>query len=208
MLSNKSPEQSNRLLNEFLEIVPEGITILDVSTQKFIKCNSNAAKLLKFSPEQIHTKGPLDFSPEFQPCGRRSAEMTEEFIARAISGDKIVFEWSCLNGEGKSFIAEVRLVALSGMSTPHLYASFVDITGRVETAKKIESQNKKLSDIAFMQSHKMRQPVANILGLISLFNFENAADPINARLISRLEIATRSFDQVIVEIVNSISNRE
>ena len=52
--------------------------------------------------------------------------------------------------------------------------------------EKIKTQNKKLLEIAFLQSHQIRRPVADILGLISIFNFDDPCDPENMEILTRL----------------------
>lgn len=47
--------------------------------------------------------------------------------------------------------------------------------------EKLKIQNEKLYEIAFLQSHQVRVPVAHILGLYSLFKFDTPYDPINAK---------------------------
>lgn len=77
----------------------------------------------------------------------------------------------------------------------------------------LEEKNKRLTEIAFLQSHQVRRPVANILGLASLFKLEDPSDKINAEVIPRLITATMELDEIIREIVSktkeieSISNK-
>lgn len=193
-------EENEKMFHQIFEIAPEGITIVDPLTMRFVKCNTNALTLLKYSAEEISNIGPLNISPEFQLDGRRSEEKAQEYIRRALNGEKMVFEWLVVNGEGNAFIAEVRIVAMMNEGDSHLYASFTDITERKRTEEKIESQNKRLYEIAFLQSHQVRAPVANILGLISLFNFKDLNDPLNAELLLKVETATKDFDKLIKEI--------
>ncbi len=72
---------------------------------------------------------------------------------------------------------------------------------KIITDEKLKFQNEKLFEIAFLQSHQVRRPVANLLGLIGLFNFSNPNDPINSEVLSRLKVATNELDNVIAEIV-------
>jgi len=67
--------------------------------------------------------------------------------------------------------------------------------------EKLKQQNKKLAEIAFLQSHQVRAPVASMLGLFKLFNFENANDPLNSEVLKKLQNITVEFDKMIREIV-------
>lgn len=51
-------------------------------------------------------------------------------------------------------------------------------------------------------------PIATILGLVDLFNFNNLNDPLNSELILKLEITTHKFDAIIHDIVSQTSDLE
>ena len=78
---------------------------------------------------------------------------------------------------------------------------FRDITEEREYRIRIEERNKLLTDIAWIQAHKIRGPVANILGLSHLFNYENPTDPINREILDSLRVTINSLDEVIKEVV-------
>lgn len=75
-----------------------------------------------------------------------------------------------------------------------------DVTEQRLYLQKIQSQNQRLKDIAWIQSHKVRAPVASILGLIQLFNKEELNDPINLQVLDGLNDAVNTLDEVIKEI--------
>lgn len=83
--------------------------------------------------------------------------------------------------------------------------AMADITSvsieNVYAYNKLKSQNEKLYEIAFLQSHQVRVPVANIQGLYSLFNFKNHADPVNVEIFEKLKTAADNLDSIIHEIV-------
>jgi len=66
----------------------------------------------------------------------------------------------------------------------------------------IEAQSNVLSDIAHIQAHHVRGPVASILGLVKLFNYENPTDPVNKEVIDGLAIVTDKLDTVVKEVIN------
>jgi PAS domain S-box-containing protein len=82
------------------------------------------------------------------------------------------------------------------------YAFLNDITSEQKLKRNIIVQNEKLYEIAFLQSHQVRAPIGNVLGLIDLINFENPNDSQNAELILALKTATVDFDSIIKEIVS------
>lgn len=69
----------------------------------------------------------------------------------------------------------------------------------------LQSQNEKLKEIAFLQAHQVRAPIANILGLSSLFNYNAPNDPVNAEVVNRMKSATETLDGIVKEIVQKTS---
>jgi PAS domain S-box-containing protein len=76
-----------------------------------------------------------------------------------------------------------------------------DITEHRKHLHKIEEQNSALREIAFIESHKVRGPVATILGLQQLFNHEDLTDPVNKEVIAGITKTTLVLDEIIKEVV-------
>lgn len=76
-----------------------------------------------------------------------------------------------------------------------------DITEQRKHLLKIEEQNSALREIAFIESHRVRSPVANILGLEQLFNREDLTDPFNIVVIDGITAMTKQLDLIIREVV-------
>ncbi|MDQ3290269.1 MAG: PAS domain-containing protein, partial [Bacteroidota bacterium] len=83
-----------------------------------------------------------------------------------------------------------------------------DITENKRHQLRIQEQNEKLKEIAWIQSHKVRVPVANILGLVNIFNYKNVSDPFNLEVLANLNIVTQDLDKIIREIVNKTNEVE
>lgn len=75
-----------------------------------------------------------------------------------------------------------------------------DVTEQRLYIQKIQTQNQRLKEIAWIQSHKVRAPVASILGLVQLFNKDNPADPMNLEILQGVTEASQTLDGVIREI--------
>jgi PAS domain S-box-containing protein len=72
-----------------------------------------------------------------------------------------------------------------------------DITQHREHVEQIEKQNDKLREIAWIQSHKMRVPVANILGLAQVCQMKGSA---KEEIIPMFTLAAKQLDEMIREI--------
>jgi PAS domain S-box-containing protein len=78
-----------------------------------------------------------------------------------------------------------------------------DISESQEYLNKIEEQNRRLREIAWIQSHRVRAPVASILGLASLCSLEDSP---NAEIIPMLKKSAEDLDRVIKEITELTDN--
>ncbi len=76
-----------------------------------------------------------------------------------------------------------------------------DISEQKRQFLKIQEQNEKLKEIAWIQSHKVRAPVATILGLIELFNYDSSVPDSYMDLVGMLKTATNNLDKIIREVV-------
>ncbi len=96
---------------------------------------------------------------------------------------------------GTPIIREGRIVGASG--------AIQDIT-HIKTAQNhILAQNRALEEIAWKQSHQLRSPVANIIGLVQLIkqDFENNHEEFNQKYMDFLLKETQRLDDIIHQIV-------
>jgi|GEM_PF-2104070 len=78
--------------------------------------------------------------------------------------------------------------------------TITDITDQKKHELQIERQNELLKEIAWMQSHQTRQPVATILGLINILDKSELGEK-NLEIIQLLEQTTQRLDDVIRDMV-------
>lgn len=86
-----------------------------------------------------------------------------------------VFDERCLNVKGKDTWRRVRFEPALDADARIIGVSVncADITQQVEQKEIVTKQQIALQQIAFLQSHELRKPVASILGLISLLDADN-----------------------------------
>lgn len=74
-----------------------------------------------------------------------------------------------------------------------------DITQQQEHLRRIENQNERFREIAWIQSHRVRAPLASILGLVQLCKLDDSP---NAEIIPMLKKSAEALDEVIQDITN------
>lgn len=77
-----------------------------------------------------------------------------------------------------------------------------------ERTHTLEIANEKLSQYAFSNSHLVRRPLANIKGLIVLFNMNDSQDPQNLKILEMLQISANELDAIVHEINNNLQMPE
>lgn len=68
--------------------------------------------------------------------------------------------------------------------------------------QRIKVQSDVLMDIAYIQSHEVRGPVATMLGLSQLFNYDDLADPVNKELMEGIAELAQRLDKIVTEVVD------
>lgn len=156
--------------------------------------------------------------------GTDKTELTHEEIKNfrlPVYSDKINEALSALIVDGKPFdieykikratdgrIIDIHSIAEYDPATKTIFGILQDITERKNAEEKQEKHIKKLSEIAFMQSHHVRAPIASILGLLQLINFENPQDSKNSEVFYHLKKTSLMCDNVIKEIILKTSEIE
>jgi PAS domain S-box-containing protein len=83
-----------------------------------------------------------------------------------------------------------------------------DITLLKEGELRIIEQNAKLREIAQINSHELRKPVASILGVMQLMNEEVIKDELNITILAHLKTLTEELDEIIKRIIQNTHEEE
>ncbi len=70
-----------------------------------------------------------------------------------------------------------------------------------EQLSDLKKHSKVLSEIAYMQAHDVRGPVATLLAFAQLFNKNNPADPVNLFILENIEEVTKKLDDAVKAVI-------
>lgn len=149
--AEKALSTSEQAYRSLVENAPEAITILDAQLGHLIEANPHATQLFAMTREQLLSIGPAEFSPEYQPDGRRSEIAAPEYIRRAVEGETPVFEWMHKDAEGENIPCEVRLSRLPDSERILIRGTIMDIRDR----KKAEGLRERLGRILDNSSNEI-----------------------------------------------------
>lgn len=111
------------------------------------------------------------------------------------------YRFQCRDGRHK-FIHDRAYIIYSEKGAPvRMIGALQDIQQVKENELKIKQQNEQLREIAFSQSHEIRRPVANILGLLQCLNKDDFGSQ-NQQVLHFLEQTTSELDVLIRKIVD------
>ncbi|MFY7787238.1 MAG: PAS domain S-box protein [Thermoflexibacteraceae bacterium] len=128
-------------------------------------------------------------------------ESKEEFIKdfqKCLTGEIVSLEKALVFDNGAIMWFDVKYVPI--YEDGHLIGVSFNTTNidiRKKAELKVLEQNSDLMSIAWLQSHEVRKPVANILGLVELLKDEN-----NPAYVEFLQKEAEELDKIIREIVS------
>ncbi len=133
---------------------------------------------------------------------KEEADKWETYYRRGLRGESFHVEEQFPDDEGSVQYGEI------GFNPINTDAGIVgvsclahDITAIKLNETRITKQNQLLKEIAYIQSHKLRRPVATIMGLVALIDTENLSAAFNVEIVHKLKEVCQELDDIIHEIV-------
>ncbi len=125
-------KESEARFRAIVEHAPEAIVVIDLVSQLFVDCNTNAERMFGLDATAMAQGRPVVLSPPNQPDGTSSAQAWPEHVRSAMVGTVDAFEWSFLGAKGE-VPCEVRLVQLPSQHGLFVRGSITDISAKKES---------------------------------------------------------------------------
>lgn len=189
----QSQEHYKTLLSES----PLSICIYDMDTLRFLQVNEAASRIYDYTEKEFMDIGFAHLQSQEAP------ENNGEMIFKEINSYSLPDHEIALHAkkDGQPIYVEIKSsdYVFEGKQAKLVIAA--DITQKVDHIKAIKKQNEKFKEIAFMQSHVIRVPLANIMGISNLI-MEDITSEAQRDLFNYLDISVKQLDDVIRDIVN------
>jgi PAS domain S-box-containing protein len=197
--SNADLAQSKKRYSELFNFSPLPTWVATVDTLQFLDVNNAAVLHYGYSREEFLSMTLKDIRPPDELQNMHDA--VNEHLKDTDSIFRAVMVHQKKNGELMNVEIQVATVFYSGIKAN--LAIGTDITERIKYINAIETQNKRLLDISWIQSHVARAPLARLMGLIPLL--KNVKENKEEREIILDHILTSANE--LDEIIKSISNK-
>lgn len=194
-------ESKNRYSNLFhLSPIPmwvydlETLYFLDVNDAAIVHYGYSTEEFLSMTIEQIRSQNELDKVKMALENWNENGETINraKFIHQKKDGTKIEVEIqsSCIEFKER----KAKLILSN------------DVTEKNTYLKAIEDQNEKLKEIAWIQSHQVRAPVARILGIVNYIEEYSLDSEEKVLFLESLKFSTLELDKIIREISSKTSS--
>lgn len=116
------------------------------------------------------------------------------------------YRFLCADGIYKE-VSNQAFILLDGQGkTEKMVGALRDITVRKDYEKRLLHKNSVLKEIAWNNSHEIRRPLSNILGLTKLLNTDPDIPQAQAELLQLLEKSAVELDEIIIKINDSLQD--
>lgn len=196
-------KMSESMLEMFFEVSPDFMLIYNFQG-KIRKVNRAVSEITGYSEKELLGKPILDFAPEDEREKLRARH--KELIAA--DGESVglgQIQTYIISREGeKRWIAWNTAVVNEEQM---IYAVARDITERVKNMAEIKRQNERLREIAWIQSHEVRAPLARFMALLNLMEIERKEhSPKERELLNYMRLSGEELDRIIARINDKTEN--
>jgi PAS domain S-box-containing protein len=163
-VANKALEESEKRYGDLFRLSPLPLWVYDCATLRFLTVNEAAVTQYGYSKEEFLSKTIVDIRPPEEIP--RLMDVVKSVGADGKFALRGVFRHLKKNGEIVTVEIRSNDIIYKGLKAKVVLVN--DITERLNYTTAIERQNSKLHEIAYMQSHVVRAPLATLMGFIHL----------------------------------------
>ncbi len=189
---------SEKRYSDLFHLSPQPIWVCDPDTNKIIDVNAAAVALYGYTHSEFTALSVADIAsacilPEEQEPAALPRSRTGLFSKDVILHKK-------KNGEVIYVIVLGKRIELGGQISEVMIIQ--DVTEKLNYVQAIELQNRKLQEIAWMQSHLVRAPLARIMALADLIQNVPASGMEIGDLLTAIDRSATELDKVLRPIID------
>jgi len=194
-------EASRQHYSDLFQVSPLPKFVFDANTLEFLDINQAAVDRYGYTREEFLKMTIRDIRPEEEIPLMEEAVKARGSIYYFRPG---IFTHRKRNGE--IIRVDITSSALTYGDRPARIALMIDVTERMRHLEAIETQNKKLREISWMQSHIIRAPLSRILGLVNIFDNAMPDQSEISQILQYIRVSADELDNVVRAIIESAGN--
>lgn len=190
-------QESEQRYADLFQLSPQPMWVFDLETLEFLNVNQAAIEHYGYSLEEFMHMSIMDIRP------KEEIEYTENLLksTRRDNPKQLKVILNHLKKDGTRIRVEAHSNAIEFLGRRCRLVLANDITAKLKYLEAIESQNEKLRDIAWIQSHVLRAPLSRMMGIIELIQREDMEMDDIKGFLSHLINSAHELDEVIKDVV-------
>ncbi len=190
-------KESNIKYSELFQLNPSPILVYDQLTLQFIDVNLAALLKYGYDRDEFLRKSLKDIRPEVEQ--QKLDNAIKDFWANNNPNYQQTTKHVKNNGEVIDVEVKPAKIKINNRDAGMVLVN--DITENLKHIRKIEEQNETLKQIAWIQSHVVRAPLARLMGLVSLLeNTDESIGDESREILRYIKDSAGELDGVIREI--------
>ncbi|MFC3198808.1 PAS domain-containing protein [Parapedobacter deserti] len=189
-------EESEKKYSDLFHLSPLPMWVYDLESYRFLDVNDAAINHYGYTKEEFLSMTIKDIRPPEEipkvVAAVNISRQNEKLFSKGIYFHR--------KKDGKIIHVEIQSNTITFHGRKARIVLAQDISEKLAYIDAIEAQNRKLQEIAWMQSHKVRAPLARIMGLVDLIqNFPESGVP-NDELLRAIHNSATELDDILREI--------
>ncbi|GGI27211.1 PAS domain S-box protein [Pedobacter mendelii] len=191
--ANKELEESEKRYHELFHLSPLPMWVYDFESLNFLDVNRAAVNNYGYSRDEFLKMNIRNIRPE-EELGVLEKTLKDNVKHNLVY--KGTYKHRTKKGDLIYVDIKTNHIVFSGRKAKLVVAT--DISERLDYINTIEKQNEKLKEIAWIQSHTVRAPLARIMALIDMLNNSSIQKKLTKdEIIQHIENSAKELDTII-----------
>lgn len=190
-------KESEKRYADIFHLSPLPMWIVDTDKFTFLDVNNSALEQYGYTYEEFMKMNVGDLRPE--------ADRHKVFNLLQSNRDHDKYEnigiWTHIKKNGEEIKVDIRSknIKYQDINARIILAS--DVTERLNHLEALQAQNEKLKEIAWMQSHIVRAPLARMMGLVDMILDPSTGETERSMAFDFFKTSANELDKIINDIV-------
>lgn len=187
---------------------PVAIGAIDIFNDEIIYSSGHAEALLGYTKKELKEYSKNYFESLVHPDDVEKSRQAIHELVKSDIGEIVECTLRVRKSDGEYLSLFIRDIVFERdeENAPLKFTTIVqDVSHVVELEKQLKDKLNVIRKISYKNSHELRAPVANMIGLLSLMKEENFKTEFNAKIFHHLEETVAKLDEIIHNI-NNLSN--